>query len=324
MRQEQFEARFEADWASFEHWLRWAQQPTYRRRKLPPPFAVAEAPVRYRTLCQHLALARSRDYGPAVVERLHRLALEGHDILYGTPGGWAGAWFRWLSGGFAREVRSHWRSVLLASLLLYLPALLLALAVRHWPDFAQVVLPQETLDKFGEMYGPAAHVRTASSDVAAFGGYVYNNISVGFRTFATGITAGLGSLFFLIYNGVLFGVVEAHVVNLGYAQRFHTFVVAHGSFELTAITFFGAAGLELGWALLAPGPYSRGAALRRAGQGSISMVAGAAAMLVIAAAIEAFWSPRVWPAGFKYGSGAVCWLLVLAYFLLAGHRRESR
>ena len=50
--------------------------------------------------------------------------------------------------------------------------------------------------------------------------------------------------------------------------------------------------MRLGLAVLAPGARSRIAALRAAALSSLPIIAGAALMLVLAAAIEAFWSPR--------------------------------
>ena len=43
------------------------------------------------------------------------------------------------------------------------------------------------------------------------------------------------------------------------------------------------------------------------------MVYGVTAMLIVAAAIEAFWSSAGWvPHGVKYSVAAVCWLAVFA------------
>jgi uncharacterized membrane protein SpoIIM required for sporulation len=328
MKQEQFEAHFGARWAAFETWLARERLPARARAKQAKPFASNEAPARYREICGQLALARSRDYGPALVGRLHQLAQAGHDRLYGAPGGWLHAWLRFLRGGFAQQVRAKKNVVIAAMLLFYGTYLLLALAVRIWPDFAFVVLPQEQLRQFDQMYGPhtdsLGRARDAGDDVSMFGYYIFNNIGIGFRTFASGVIFGLGTLISLVYNGVFFGVVEAHVVNLGYAERFYSFVAGHSAFELTAIALCGAAGLELGWALIAPGDRPRGMALREAGQGVVGIVAGAAAMLLIAAAIEAFWSPRQFEPLLKYGVGILNWLLVGAYFLFAGRRNAAR
>jgi uncharacterized membrane protein SpoIIM required for sporulation len=324
MRQEQFEARFAARWDAFDRWLVFTRLPRRQRAKQQAPFGDEDMAPRYREICQHLALARSRDYGPAVTERLHRLALEGHDRLYGTPGGGVARFMAYLAGGFAREVRREWRVVLAAVLAFVLPYLATMIAVRVFPDFAYIVLPAEQLGQFDSMYGPDADAlgtqRGARDDLTMFGFYIYNNIGIAFKTFASGLLAGVGTLMLLLYNGVFMGTIEAHVVNLGHAERFYSFVAGHSSFELTAIVLSGAAGLKLGLALIAPGDFTRGDSMRRAARSVIGIVAGAAAMLVIAAAIEGFWSPRTLPFVLKVSVGAFNWMLVLAYLLLAGRR----
>jgi uncharacterized membrane protein SpoIIM required for sporulation len=325
MKQEQFEARHAPEWNAFAQWIDYAQLPRPKRAKTSAPFDETEVPARYRELCRQLAVARSRDYSLWLIDRLHRLTLDGHDLLYARGSSGSG-WLRWLAVGFAQSVRRHWRSVLASGLLFYGPYVALMLAIRLWPDFGYVVLPAEMLDKFEQMYGPATEslgrTRNAGSDVAMFGYYISHNVGIGFQTFGGGVFAGIGTIFALLYNGAFLGGVEAHVVNLGYAERFYSFVSGHSSFELTAIVLCGAAGLQLGWAIIAPGLLSRSEALKRAGRESIGIVAGAAMMFLIAAGIEAFWSPRDLPPNIKYGVGACNWVLVLGYFLLAGRRHE--
>jgi hypothetical protein len=48
---------------------------------------------------------------------------------------------------------------------------------------------------------------------------------------------------------------------------------------------------------------------------------GITAMLLIAAAVEAFWSSASWlPSPVKYGVAALCWMAVIAYFTFQGRR----
>jgi len=80
----------------------------------------------------------------------------------------------------------------------------------------------------------------------------------------------------------------------------------------------GAAGMRLGLALVAPGAHTRLSALRAAAAQSLPIIAGAALMLLVAAGIEAFWSPRLLPARVKFGVGAMLWALVALWLGLAG------
>jgi uncharacterized membrane protein SpoIIM required for sporulation len=157
-----------------------------------------------------------------------------------------------------------------------------------------------------------------------FGFYIYNNIGIAFRTFAGGILGGLGSLFFLAYNGLLLGAAAGHIINLGFGEPFFSFVIGHGSFELTAIIFSAQAGLLLGYRFFAVQGLSRGAALRRAGREALPVIAGAALLLVVAAAIEAFWSSQVLiPPRVRYIAGGLGWVLLILYFALAGRNGSA-
>jgi uncharacterized membrane protein SpoIIM required for sporulation len=101
-------------------------------------------------------------------------------------------------------------------------------------------------------------------------------------------------------------------------------VIGHGSFELTAIVFSGAAGLRLGYAILHPGQLSRLDGLRQAGREVVPMLYGIVLMLTIAAVLEAFWSSSSsLPIAVKYAVGALLWSLVLLYSF-SGSRYESR
>ena len=87
-------------------------------------------------------------------------------------------------------------------------------------------------------------------------------MGVAFRTFAWGLFCGVGSLFLVLFNGIVLGLLAAHLTLAGFAGTFFPFVIGHGSFELTAIVLAGVAGVKLGGSLLAPGLRSRAAALR--------------------------------------------------------------
>src|SRR5690606_14326581 len=142
------------------------------------------------------------------------------------------------------------------------------------------------------MYDPADPThrlgRESGTDMAMFGHYILNNISIGFRTFASGLLAGVGTAFVLVFNGVVFGVVAGHLQAIGHGDPFWRFVAGHSAPELVAIVIAGAAGLRLGLALLAPGRLRRVDALVEAGRIGAKLCLGILAMLLFAAFVEAF------------------------------------
>ena len=50
------------------------------------------------------------------------------------------------------------------------------------------------------------------------GFYIYNNVGIAFRTFASGILLGVGSVLILVCNGLFLGGMAAHIANAGHAD----------------------------------------------------------------------------------------------------------
>jgi uncharacterized membrane protein SpoIIM required for sporulation len=256
----------------------------------------------------------------SLTQRAHRLIYRRHD--YGI------ARLRQLVlVDFPQGVRDHGVYLLAATLLFVLPAIAVGLACYADPGFILHLADAEQAQEFDRMYSESERAlgrsRDASTDWQMFGYYVMHNIGLGFQCFAGGLFLGLGSVFFIVFNGVFLGGVAGYLTARGHAENFWSFVVTHGAFELTAIVLAGAAGLKIGHALLAPGRHTRLEALRRAAADAIVVVYGVIGMLVVAAAIEAFWSSARWvPPEVKYGVGGVCWGLVFAY--LAWQGRAAR
>jgi uncharacterized membrane protein SpoIIM required for sporulation len=315
MRQASFEAEHGADWQAFEKFLDNAE---------PPPFPPAEMPARYRRLCQTLALAMDRQYSPELIDRLNGLALRGHHALYRNRRRETQAVREFLLGGFAALVRSEWRLVTAAAILFFGPLLLLVALLQQFPEFVHYLLAPEQIAQFQQMYDPANKqlgMRGADTNVMMFGFYIWNNVRIGFQTFAGGLLAGVGSVWFLATNGVIIGSVAGYLTQVGYAATFWSFVAGHSSLELVAIVLSGAAGLRLGLAVIAPGKRSRKSALVAAAKPAVRIMYGAAIMFFAAAFVEAFWSPHtVLPPALKIAVGLAGWALLLGYFLFAGRR----
>jgi uncharacterized membrane protein SpoIIM required for sporulation len=322
-----FERQYEPEWRDFERMLERLEARGGRRAGSDSTGGPSAFPEAYRRICHHLALARHRRYGADLELRLNRLALRGHQQLYRTRTAGLDALLEFFGVRFPQRVRAQARLVLLATLLFAGPALILGPLVAWKPAIALSVIPAEQLEDFGRQYargGDLAAGRPVDSDVMMFGFYIHNNIGIAFRTFAGGVLGGIGSIFFLVYNGIFFGAVAGHIHQAGYDGNFYPFVIGHGAFELTAIVLSGAAGLRLGFALLAPGRRRRSQALREAAHEAVPVLAGAAVMLVAAAFLEAFWSSSsAVPAAVKLAVGTAFWALVLTYLTAAGRKYGS-
>jgi uncharacterized membrane protein SpoIIM required for sporulation len=221
-------------------------------------------------------------------------------------------------------VRAEWRLVTAAAILFFGPFLLLIAVLQQFPEFVHYLLAPEQIAQYHQMYDPGNQrlgMREADTNVMMFGFYIWNNIRIGFQTFAGGLLAGVGSVWFLASNAVILGAVAGYLTQVGYSETFWSFVAGHSSLELIAIVLSGAAGLRLGLAVIAPGNRSRTSALVTAAKPAVRTMYGAAMLFLAAAFVEAFWSPlTALPVQVKIAVGIAGWVLLGAYFLLAGRR----
>lgn len=324
MKQQAFEAQFEAQWQQLESVLG-----LDGKGGESADLSAADFPKAYRQLCQQLAIAEKRGYGSQLTERLNRLALAAHHRLYGATHSRLRDAFRFLVDDFPRCVREHWRFVILSTVLFYGPALALGIGAALDSSLTYSVLGPETVADMESMYdGDADRLgqgRTSENDAVMFGYYIYNNVSIALRTIAGGLLFGLGTLFFIVFNGIFLGAVAGHLTAAGFGGTFWPFVIGHGAFELTAIVFAGAIGFKLGAALWAPGRRTRVGALKNVAAQLLPLIGGTVAFLLIAALIEAYWSSMSWPgaAATKIGVGALLWLVVGAFIAFGGRRRAA-
>ena len=324
MRQANFVERHRKEWDEMREFLASSKRTADSR-----PFAGADFPARYRRLCQQLSVAESRGYSRGLQQELHDLVLRAHQQLYAERVAPWRAIARFLLLEYPQLVRSQWRYLAVAFALFMAPILILIATIQYHPDFVHSILDPDEIATMEFMYNPelqdrVGRQREADTDFRMFTFYIRNNTSIGFRTFVGGILFGIGTVFFLLFNGLTIGAIAGHLTHLGYTETFWGFVSGHSAFELTAIMLSGAAGLLLGHALIAPGARSRRLALRESAAVGVKLMYGAAALFLAAAFVEAYWSSLATiPVIVKYGVGGLLWILVGAYFLIPGSRRES-
>ncbi len=334
MREAVFIKQYQKEWQDLRHYFDYRNSSARQRQKKQlsrPAISDADFPARYRRLCNQLALAETRNFSHAVIEQLNALVVEGHRQLYRRRSAGLGKCFHFFAHTFPHAMRREKAVMLWALALFILPALLTFVVIQYYPTAAYSFLDESTLTDMEKMYAPDSAARRlgesrdAASDVLMFGHYILNNVSIGLRSFASGLLAGVGAVLITAFNGLYLGVIFSHLHNAGYAtQTLFPFVITHGAFELTALVISGGAGLRMGLSLLFPGRYRRGESIARTAKALQPIVIGFVVMLVIAAFIEAFWSAIVMPNAIKYASGGLCWLLVLAYFLLLGRGHEPK
>lgn len=323
MKQLEFENLYADFWHSIDGWLESGAESKDHDLDL------SQFPQHYRKLSQHLAIAKSRRYSAGLITRLNQLVQLSYQQFYADSAARKGGVLAFLAYGFPGALRANGVFLWVAAAVFSLPLLVMLVAVMLNDQLIYSIMQSGDVRMMESMYDPSlrklGRERQSDSDILMFGFYIYNNIGIAFKCFATGIFMGVGSLFVLGFNGLHIGAISGHLTALQFTETFYPFVIGHGSFELTAIVFSGAAGLKLGFSLLSPGELTRIAALQAAAKDAIKIMYGVFVMLLIAAFIEAFWSSSsALPNAVKYSVGTALWLIVFYYcFFFARNRVRS-
>ncbi len=327
MKQMIFENRFSREWQEFEDLVNSLETSAKSKGKIDSKMQ-ATFVKRYRRLCHYLSLAKERGYSQFLTDYLNELVIRGHAQLYHHKPTGLSKIAQFFLHDFPSRVRGEMKFVIMAGLLFFLPVFLACGIIHLYPDSIYLVFDPGDVTNFEAMYENSSSIRAgrnADDNFSMFGFYIFNNIGIGFRCFAGGILFGLGSVFFLVYNGIIIGSVAGHMIDPKFASTFYSFIIGHGAFELTAIVLSGAAGLKLGASLLSPGRLRRIDALKHSARVSIRLVYGVIAMLVIAAFIEAFWSSSsTLSLVSKFAVGGGFWILVMVYFMGLGRADGSQ
>jgi uncharacterized membrane protein SpoIIM required for sporulation len=304
--------RFQADRAAEWDELQGLLERVGRRRSPLPAAGVLRVGELYRASVADLAYARRRFAGDPIVERLERLVARARQVVYGERES-RHALRDYLLHGYWRAIRA--RPGLLGIVLVAMVAstVLPALWAVTDPGAAVGLIPAA----YRGAANPHVHnLPTGAANAAALASSIYtNNIQVAFLCFAGGLLFGLGTLYVLVYNGLLLGTLAGLSLQAGTFDVFVRYVLPHGVLELSCFAVAGLSGLRLGAALVDPGPLPRGEALRRAARPAVALVLGTAPWLVLAGIVEG----SVTPSGLSVGAalavglglGVLFWGLVL-------------
>jgi uncharacterized membrane protein SpoIIM required for sporulation/uncharacterized RDD family membrane protein YckC len=287
------------------------------------PEDVSSLVAQYREMTTDLARLQtaSRGRNTESLFFVSRLVARGHNLLYRQRGRTTATVMEYLTATVPREVRRSWRPIALAALLLFGPATTAYIAIVRDPAVAKQMLPDEMISransgrerqKRGEGYvSIPEEVRpiVASSIIS-------NNVTVTYLTFAMGLTAGIGTVLMLVFNGVAIGSGVGLFASQGVVQLILAFIAPHGVLELSAICIAGGGGLLIAKGILLPGSLTRRDALVRNGKRAINLIAASSLLLLVAGTIEGLVSPRVWPLSWKLAISGVTAVIMLGYLSL--------
>ncbi len=318
---ERFIRQRRSDWQQFEALV---SRLRARRQRKWASRDVSDLSRLYRSICYDLSLVQSREWGSRLEQYLNDLVAQGHNALYrSAPRSLSVVW-DFFAYDFPRTFRRRIGAFSLSLALFLIPFLVSTLVGWQRPEIAEMIAGKESLEGASQNFGQELYTdmdaKYAGQRSAMAGFYVKNNIGIAFQAYALGAFIGLGTCFVLLSNGISIGMVTGYILSAGHptTENFFSFVISHGSFELTAIVISGGGGFVLAHGILFPGQRTRMDSLRHNGLESLKLALGAGAMLAIAALLEGYFSPLPIPAIIKYVVGSCLWLLVISYLSFAG------
>jgi uncharacterized membrane protein SpoIIM required for sporulation len=200
---------------------------------------------------------------------------------------------KYFAGDYWLAVVERRKAVLLAWILLLGSSALATAWAVHDPGAAAGLVPGSLAGGGG---GPHRAIGLGADQAAALSATIFtNNIGVTFISFASGILLGVGPAFLLLYNGLILGSVAGIASNGGHTADVIELIAPHGVLELSCIAVCAAAGMRMGWALVEPGPRTRGQALAVEAPRAVLLVLATAPWLVLAGLVEGFVTPHHLP-----------------------------
>ena len=272
----------------------------------------------YRRTASDLAIARAESRDPRLINYLNSLVIRAHGRIYRAEShGWKRI-LLFFTREFPQTFRRTWRYTLLSFSVFMVFALFGFIGTRYDPEFSELVgvdpafreITIETKTRWWESLNNENQIGASA--------IMTNNIQVTIYTFAFGALCGVGTLFYLAFNGANIASVVALTYRAGFGNGLVTFMVGHGVIELSCIFISGGAGLLIGSAIIMPGNLTRADALKTRGMEAVRLMMGVAVLLVVAGIIEGFISPAPINPRIKYSIAVLTGLALYSYLLFAG------
>jgi uncharacterized membrane protein SpoIIM required for sporulation len=265
----------------------------------------------YRQTASDLAAVREDATSRQLAAYLNQLLGRSHNLIYLGNRPKVSGIVRFYWETYPRVFRETFPLTLLALGIFVAAAIAGWILTVHDAGFAHRLLGPQMIETI-EHRQMWTHSVVAVKPLAA-SAIMTNNLTVAFAAFAYGITAGLGTIWMMVLNGLLLGVIGAATWRAGMALQLWSFVAPHGVLELPAIFIAGGAGLEIARGLLFPGLLPRRESLAQAGGRAAQLLLGTLPMLIVAGLIEGFFSPTDAAVWLKLAFAAILFSAFAAY-----------
>ena len=249
----------------------------------------------FRMASYHMAYAKTHFPSGQALPYLNRLVGVAHNHFYIRERGSFSDIWEYFAVTFPRAVRDTWRYWVTATAFFMLAMIFAGFYVAAEPSRLGDIMPGMAMEGFTEGIFPeeTGEFEGLNIDHALFSAVIMtNNIAVSFNAFVFGLLGGVGTIYILVYNGLivggLFGFLHQGGADMVLA---YSLILPHGIIELFAIFLCGGCGLMLGKGMLIPGEHSRRHSLILHAKKAVTLIPGIVLLLVAAGLIEGFLTP---------------------------------
>src|SRR5260370_11565034 len=197
----------------------------------------------YRQTATDLSAVRGDPSSVQQSRYLNQLLGRAHNAIYsGQKKSVSGIWqFYWRD--YPRIFRQFLPYTAVATAIFWVGALAGMFFVLSDPDYMREFLPPQLVASI-ERHEMWTH-SIVSVKPQASSAIMTNNLSVSFMAFASGITAGIRTLYLLFFHRIIIRVIRTARAHYVVSVPLWSFVSPHGVLELPAIFIAGGAGLRL-------------------------------------------------------------------------------
>ncbi|MDB5130363.1 MAG: hypothetical protein JWR02_112 [Mucilaginibacter sp.] len=259
----------------------------YENLKSAGPDELAEAFI---NITDDLAYAKTFYPSSKTTKYLNGLAASFHQSIYKNKKEKANRFFIFWQYELPLMFFKHRKSLLYSFLFFTVFSLIGALSARYDNTFIRLVLGNDYVNMTNENIakGDPFGVYKQGDSPLMFLSIAANNIRVELFTFVMGVFLSVGSIYMIMYNGVMMGSFQYYLFSKGVGWQSVLVIWLHGTLEISAIIIAGGAGLVLGNSFLFPGTYKRLVSLKNGARDGLKIAMGLVPVFLTAAFIEGF------------------------------------
>lgn len=272
----------------------------------------------YQRVSTHLSMLRSSSTDSALIGRLSTLVARARSAVTGAHAPLWSEFIRFWTVSFPVVAYRSWRWWLGSAIAFFVVAIAIGFWVASNPEVQATI---GTPSEIAQMVDHDFESYYSENPAGSFALRVWiNNAWVAAQCIGFAVVLGLPIPYVLFQNALNVGVAGGLMFAAGKGGLFLGLLTPHGLLELTAVFLAAAAGMRLGWSVIAPGDRPRGQVLAEQGRAVVSVAVGLVVVLLISGLIEALVTPAPFPTWLRITIGVLAEVGFLAYIIYFGRR----